>query len=134
MKKLLALLLVFSASAYAQQPPESVTDASLTCEVSGHSFVLGQADFKALSNVDVTPPVFKALPLNSKKRIQICTTRYVWRLIAAGRATQSDTDTRNGVFVPLLLSDDEIKVLNNLMSGWLADKILAHKDQLLPGR
>ena len=93
----------------------------------------GQTTSKALGDVQITPSAFKALLPNSKKKAQICTTRYVSRLVAAGKATCTDLKTGD-LFLPILLTDEEAEVVNDLVSGCLADLILKHKDKLLPGR
>jgi hypothetical protein len=121
------------AQTSSPKPQPDISDRDVTCEVAGNSFVLGPTDFKALREVQIAPPEFKALGPNSKKRAQICTTRYIARLVLAKKATCSDTK-RSDLVLPMLLLDDEAEVFSDLQSECLADLIYKNKGKLFPGR
>ena len=57
---------------------------AFTCKVHGGSFVMDDADFKALATVGITREKFAALP--PKDRASVCDTRMVARLVKSGKA------------------------------------------------
>jgi hypothetical protein len=61
---------------------------NFTCQVYGGSFVLDDADFKAIENSGVTRQTFPAI--KAEQRATICLTRKLWRLIKDGKASVCD--------------------------------------------
>jgi hypothetical protein len=110
---LTAAALVFAASAHA---------ADLTCEVAGKSFQLEAFDFKAMSGEPlVTPQDFKSYLPTSKKRAQVCNTRYVVRQLLAKKATFEDAD--NPLVLVVLMSDEEANLYADLQAQHLGETL-----------
>jgi hypothetical protein len=108
---LTAVALVFAASAHA---------ADLTCEVAGESFQLQAFDFKAMSGEPlITPQDFKSYLPTSKKKAQVCNTRYVVRRLLAKKATFQDAD--NPLVLVILMSDEEANLYADLQAQHLGD-------------
>ena len=90
----------------------------LTCDVFGGSFVLDDADFKALAspeargnNPPLTPQYVVSLKLTSTLRQQICDSRGLYRRIKSGICSKDDFKMNFRLWLPQFFSDEEQKIL-----------------------
>ena len=111
-RRRIGFLLSFGVLA-VQASTVSAPAADFTCKVYGGSFVLDDSDFRALEGT-VTREQFASLAPD--RRISICQTRKLWRLIKAGKADVCDFTTHYKGYNALYFGDSEVDMAMDAQS------------------